>query len=70
LYDSDLYDLWVDITRGKVKQPSKVILKRFSARYVHTDLKHGNFLREAANDPGLVEVYRDDQAVVFRIVEP
>ena len=70
LYDRDLYDVWVNITRGNVKNPSQVILKRFSARYVHTDLNHGNFLRQAAKDPGLVEVYRDDQAVIFRIVEP
>jgi hypothetical protein len=47
-----------------------VILERFSARYVHTDLKHGNFLRQAANDPGMIEVYRDGQAVIFEIAEP
>jgi hypothetical protein len=70
LYDSDLYDEWVRITRGKVEKPSQVILKRFSAHYVLTDLDHGNFLRQAANDPGMVEVYRDGQAVVFEIVEP
>jgi hypothetical protein len=70
LYDRDLYDLWVNITRGKVEKPSQVILDRFSARYVHTDLNHGNFLRQAANDPGLVEVYRDEQAVIFQVVEP
>jgi hypothetical protein len=70
LYDSDLYDEWVKITRGEVEQLSKVILERFSARYVHTDLKHGNFLRQAANDPGMIEVYRDGQAVIFEIAEP
>ena len=70
LYDSDLYDEWVKITRGEVEQPSKVIRERFSARYVHTDLKHGNFLRQAANDQGMIEVYRDDQAVIFEIAEP
>jgi len=70
LYDSDLYDVWVQITRGEVERPSQVILDRFAARYVHTDLKHGNFLREAATDPGMIEVYRDGQAVIFEIVEP
>ncbi|MBI5955123.1 MAG: hypothetical protein HY865_25990 [Chloroflexi bacterium] len=70
LYDSELYDIWVQITRGNVEKPSQVISERFAARYVHTDLKHGNFLRQAANDPGMVEVYRDDQAVIFEIVEP
>ena len=70
LYDKDLYDTWVKITHGEVEQPSQIILTRFSAQYVHTDLNHKNFLREAANDPGLVEVYRDDQAVIFEVVRP
>jgi hypothetical protein len=70
LYDSDLYDVWVQITRGEVDQPSQVILERFGARYVHTDLNHGNFLRQAANDPGMIEVYRDGQSVIFEVVEP
>jgi hypothetical protein len=70
LYDSDLYDMWVQITRGEVDQPSQVILERFGARYVHTDLNHGNFLRQAANDSGMTEVYRDGQSVIFEVVEP
>jgi len=70
LYDKDLYDIWVKITHGEVEQPSQIILERFSAQYVHTDLNHKNFLREAANDPGLVEVYRDGQAVIFEVLEP
>ncbi|MBC7876801.1 MAG: hypothetical protein H7Y59_06470 [Anaerolineales bacterium] len=70
LYDSDLYDVWVKITRGEVEQPSQIIWTRFSARYVHTDLDHKNFLRQAANDPGLIEVYRDGQAVIFEVLKP
>jgi hypothetical protein len=70
LYDRDLYDAWVEITRGEVENPSRIIIERFSARYVHTDLNHGNFLRQAAKDPGLVEVYRDEQAVIFEVLEP
>jgi hypothetical protein len=70
LYDSDLYDTWVKITRGEVEQPSQLIVERFSARYVHTDLDHKNFLRQAADDPGLLEVYRDGQAVIFEVLEP
>lgn len=70
LYDSDLYDIWVKITRGEIEQPSQIILERFSSRYVHTDLNHQNFLRQAANDPGLIEVYRDGQAVIFEVLEP
>jgi hypothetical protein len=69
LYDRDLYDVWVQITRGNIEQPSQIILTRFSARYIHTDLDHGSFLRQAADDPGLVEVYRDGQSVIFEVID-
>ncbi len=67
LYDPELYDLWVLITRGEVKQPSQFIANIFQARYVHTDLNHTRFLKQAENDPYLIEVYRDDQNVVFQV---
>jgi hypothetical protein len=67
LYDADLYHLWVDITRGDVENPSQVIAARFDSRYVHTDLNHKDFLKVAAEDPGLKEVYRDDQAVILEV---
>lgn len=70
LYDSDLYDTWVQITRGKIEQSSQIIAGRFSARYVHSDLNHKDFLRAAARDRGLKEVYRDDQAVIFEVILP
>jgi hypothetical protein len=68
LYDADLYKLWVDISQGDVKDPSELIATRFDSRYIHTDLNHRDFLNVAAKDPGLKEVYRDDQAVVFEVV--
>jgi hypothetical protein len=70
LYDADLYDTWVKITRGEIEQPSRIIAARFSARYIQSDLKHTSFLRIAAEDPGLNEVYRDNQSVIYKIVEP
>ncbi len=69
LYDADLYDLWVDISQGDVEDPSRIIATTFGSRYIHTDLNHGDFLQVAAEDPGLKEVYRDDQAVIFEVVE-
>jgi hypothetical protein len=69
LYSPELYKLWVDISKGRVEQPSALIGQRFGADYVMTDLKHKAFLRQAGDDPGLVEVYRDDDAVVLRRVE-
>jgi hypothetical protein len=68
LYDADLYDLWVDISQGDVADPSQIIATTFGSRYIHTDLNHGDFLQVAAEDPGLKEVYRDDQAVIFEVV--
>jgi hypothetical protein len=70
LYDPELYDEWVQITQGKVELPAQMILDTFGARYVHTDLQHGNFLRVAKADPGLREVYRDSQAVLFEVILP
>ncbi len=68
LYDADLYKLWVDISQGDVKNPSEIIATTFDSRYIHTDLNHRDFLNVAADDPGLKEVYRDDQAVVFEVI--
>jgi hypothetical protein len=68
-YDPDLYDLWVEITRGRVENPAESILNEFGAVYVHSDLNHGDFLAAAYADPRMVEVFRDDQAVIFQIVK-
>ena len=68
LYDPDLYDLWVLITQGNVDNPSKIIAGKFGSQYVHTDLKHGNFITTAGRDPGLKEVYRDDQAILYEVL--
>ena len=69
LYDADLYDLWVDISRGRVERPSATISQTFGASYVFTDLNHTKFLREAEDDPNLIQVHRDDYAAVFQIVQ-
>jgi len=68
LYNADLYDLWVKITQGDVENPSQIIATTFGSQYVHTDLNHRDFLDVAARDPGLEEVYRDDQAVIFKVI--
>ena len=69
LFDSDLYDEWVSITKGEVRDPSRPIRERFGATHVLSDLKHKNFLKEAEADPQLVEVYRDDYAIIFAVEE-
>jgi hypothetical protein len=67
LHDADLFEEWVAITRGNVEQPAAVIRERFGANYVFSDLNHDDFLEEAAADPGLEEVYRDEYAVIFAL---
>ncbi len=69
LYDPALYDLWVDITKGDVENPSQVIAEIFDSRYIHTDLNHTGFLAAARKDPGLKEVYRDGDAVIFEVLD-
>lgn len=69
-YDAGLYEKWVAITRGRVENPSQAIAADFGAYYVHTDLDHAGFLRQAGQDRQLVEVYRDADAVVFQVISP
>ena len=70
LHDAEMYDLWSLIVSGDVQRPSQFIQGVFKSRFVHTDVKHTGFLRQAAQDPDLQEVYRDDQAVIFQVTRP
>lgn len=67
LHDKPLFDEWVAITRGKVDNPSEPIHNLFDAQFVFSDTKHDSFLKLAADDPDLVELYRDDDAVIFAV---
>jgi hypothetical protein len=69
LYDADLYDVWVEITRGRIENPSQIIRENFAARYIMSDLDHDGFLDQAERDPRIVEVYRDADAVVFQVAD-
>lgn len=67
LHDGPLYLRWRSITRGEVEMPGAVVRDEFDAGWVFTDTQHEAFLRRAAADPDLVEVYRDRVAVVFSV---
>jgi len=69
IYDENLYKLWVSVTQGKVEEPSSVIQQEFGTNYVLTDLRHEDFLEQAANDPNMVEMYRDEDAVIFQVTD-
>jgi hypothetical protein len=65
--DGELFDLWVDISRGKTELPSGMISEFFASEYVLSDLAHDNFIDQAGEDPAFVEVYRDEEAIIFQI---
>jgi hypothetical protein len=67
LQDAPLYDLWVDLTQGRSDDLSASIRASFGAEYALSDLDHERFLRAAAEDPQMREVYRDESAVVFAV---
>ncbi|MBW6466106.1 MAG: hypothetical protein K0B06_06350 [Brevefilum sp.] len=68
-YDADLYAVWVDITRGRVENPSRIIEDNFGAEYILSDLSKRGFLGQAADDVRLQEVYRDAEAVIFQVID-
>jgi hypothetical protein len=67
LYDADLYEAWVAITKGKIENPSTLIRERFAGEYVFSDLNHEDFIEQAEADPHLEEIYRDDYAIIFAV---
>lgn len=66
--DPALYEEWVDITRGRVEQPGRVIAEKFGGQYVFSDLNHGSFMNQAEDDPHLQELYRDEYAVIYQVL--
>ncbi len=68
LKDPNLFDLWVEITQGRELVPSEQIFQRFAAEYVFTDLSHEKFIDRAKEDSGLEELYRDDEAIIYRVL--
>lgn len=68
LFDADLYERWVSISQGEVDNPGAAIRDEFESAYVLSDLNHKDFLRAAAQDGQLVQVYADEYAVVFQVI--
>jgi len=65
--DPGLFDSWVAITRGEVEMPSQQIIDEFAAEYILTDLSHEKFIDRVGQDPAIIEVYRDEEAIIYRI---
>lgn len=69
-FDPQLFDTWVDISQGRIAEPAGPIATQFGRQFVFTDLKHTRFIQKAEEDPGLQEIYRDDEALIFQVVAP
>jgi hypothetical protein len=67
LYDAQVYLQWRSITRGQVDYPGAIIRDQYDSGWVFSDLDHDSFMRKAAADPELIEVYRDRNAVIYAV---
>lgn len=67
LHNAELFDQWVEITRGHVDGIGEIIRDQYEADFVFTDTGHEDFIRIANDDPLLEEIYRDDEAVIFAV---
>ena len=63
----DLFAQWVDITRGEIEMPAQQVFEDFASQFILTDLSHKKFIERAGEDPGLVEVFRDKEAIIYQV---
>jgi hypothetical protein len=71
LYDRDreLWDVYVDITLGRVTNPAPIIRERFNSEYVFTDNDyHQDFLNVARRSGNFEIVYEDSFATVLKVL--
>ena len=67
IHNAELFDKWVNLTRGNVDQMGEVIRDEYGAEFIFTDTNHDDFINSATDDPLLNEIYRDDEAVIFAV---
>jgi hypothetical protein len=67
LHDAQSYLVWRAITRGQVDRPGAIIRDAYDSGWVFSDLDHEGFMRRAAADPDLAEVYRDRYTVIYAV---
>ena len=67
LHDPNLYLQWRAITRGQVERPGTIIRDVYDSGWVFSDLDHDTFMRRAAADPEMVEMYRDRNTVIYAV---
>lgn len=64
----ELWNQWVEITQGRVPEPSLLIRSLFGAQYVVSDTRHDGFEAAARTDPHLKLVYRDATSYVWEVL--
>jgi hypothetical protein len=67
LHDGPVYLRWRAITRGQVEGQGAAIRDEYDAGWAFSDLNHDAFIKRAATDPDLSEVYRDRWTVVYAV---
>ena len=65
-----MWNQWVAITQGVVERPSVLIHDTFGARYAVSDTRHDAFAERADADPAMILVYRDDNSLIWQIIDP
>lgn len=68
--DPALFEKWVAITKGEVDMPAQQIFEDFAAEYILTDLRHKKFIDRVGEDPAVVEVFRDEEAIIYKVNHP
>lgn len=66
-FDKKLYRLYQRITKGKVRNPSNLILSKFNSRYIFVDNYHRKFIKNLEKDPRAKLVYIDGFGRIYRI---
>jgi hypothetical protein len=69
LYDPELYQVWRGITRGLGENLGGTIRHTFNAEYAITDLNHDDFMEKVEWENSMREVYRDEYAAIYRVVD-
>ena len=69
LYDSELYEKWVDITQGKrYKKLYNIIKDDFEASYILSTTDHEDMIRSLDNNFYFDKVYEDNEAIIYKVL--
>lgn len=68
MYDPDLHQKWVDISRGeRAEQVYDIIKNEFNAKYVLITVDHEEMKDVISHSFGFKQVYEDEEAIIFEV---